>query len=143
MARDRETGSRDSADELVSHTMYRAEMYRARRIFFKFLAEFQDMVVDGASRRIILVAPNLVQQLVTANHPVGILHKKLEGLELLRRQDHDLPVALDLHLFEVHGDTVEAENLHLRRAHRVADSRSDPRQQLPRTKRLGYVIVGA
>jgi hypothetical protein len=47
-ARIQELGSRESADELVSHAMYCAEVYGARRVFLQFLAEFEDVVVDGA-----------------------------------------------------------------------------------------------
>src|SRR5437588_9971204 len=87
-ARIRGMGSRASADEFVSHAMYCAEMYGARRVLLQFLAEFENVIVDGPRRRIVLVAPDFVQQFVAADDPVGVLYEELEGLELLRGQDY-------------------------------------------------------
>ena len=43
-----EEGFTGSTNELIPHSVYRAEVYRARRVFLQFLAEFQNVVVDGS-----------------------------------------------------------------------------------------------
>src|SRR5271170_1399222 len=96
-----------SANELVTHSVHSAEVYRTGRVALQLLAKLQDMVVDGAGGRIILVSPDLVQQFVPADDAVGILHQKLQGLKFLSSQDYDLALALDFHFLEVDRDTVE------------------------------------
>jgi len=76
-------GSQVSTNELIPHSMDGAEVYRAGWILLQFLAEFQNVIVDGPGRRIILVSPNLVQQFVTADDPFGVLHQELKRLEFL------------------------------------------------------------
>jgi hypothetical protein len=76
--------------------VYRAEVYRTGGVAFQFLAKLEDVVVDGAGRRIILVSPDFVQQFVAANHAVGVLHEKLQSLEFLRGQDYNFAVSLSL-----------------------------------------------
>src|ERR1700730_2962584 len=83
--------------ELISHAMHRAEMYRARRVSLQFLAQFENVVVDSSRRRIVLVAPYLIQQFVATNDPVSVLHKKLKGLEFLGGQNYHLPIAQNFH----------------------------------------------
>src|ERR1035438_4208771 len=95
-------------------------MYRAGRVFLQFLAKLENMVVDGACRGIVLVAPHFVQKFVAVDDPVGVLHQKLEGLKLLGRQNHDPAVPLHFHLLEVGGDVVETRDLRIGRARGVA-----------------------
>src|ERR1051326_4789797 len=135
--------SQKSANKFITHTMYCSEVYRAGRVFLQFLAEFEDMVVDGAGGRVVLVAPHFVQQLVTADDAICILHQKLECLELLRRQNDWLAVALDFHFLEIHGDVIKAHDLGLGRTHRMPQGGATPSQQLPRAKRFRNVIVGS
>src|SRR5579864_1035535 len=40
-------GFTESAHELVSHAMHRSEVYRAGRVPFQFLAEFENVVIHG------------------------------------------------------------------------------------------------
>ena len=87
-------------------------------------------------------SPKLRSAAHPADHPIRILNEKLESLELLGCET-TMTVALDLHLLEIHRDTVEAENLHFWSANRVAKSRPNSREQFPRTKRLGYIVVCA
>src|SRR5579862_628029 len=86
-----ETVSKESADELVSHAMYGAEMHRARRVPLQFLPEFQNVVVHGTGRRIVLISPDFVQEFVAADDPIGILHQKLERLEFLAVKTTGVP----------------------------------------------------
>jgi hypothetical protein len=71
------------------------------------LAELENVVVDSARRRIILVTPYFVQQFIAADHSIGILHQKAKRFEFLGGQKHELPIALDFHFLEVDGDVVK------------------------------------
>src|SRR5579872_1099550 len=133
--------SQKSANKFITHTVYCAEVYRAGRVFFQFLAEFEDMVVDSPGGRVVLVAPHFVQQLVTADDAICILHQELERLELLCRQNDRLAIALDFHFLEIHRDVIKADDLSLGRAHRMPQGGANPSQQFPRAERFRNVIV--
>ena len=64
--------------------MHGAEVNRTGRIAFQFLPQLQNVIIHGAGGWVILVSSDLVQQLVTTDDAVGILHHKLQGLEFLR-----------------------------------------------------------
>src|SRR6516162_6995471 len=136
-------GSRKSANELITHTMYRAKVYRARWVFLQFLAKFQNVIVDGARGWIVLVPPDFVQQFVTADYAVSVLDEELERLELLRSQHDDFAITLDFHLLEVGGDVVETHDLGFWDSRSMAQGGADARQQFPRTERLGDIVIGA
>src|SRR5215831_471381 len=107
-------GSQASTNELIPHSMDGAEMYRAGWISLQFLAEFQDVIVDGPGRRIILVAPNLVQQFIAADDPLGVLHQKLKRLEF--------------HLLEISSDVIKTDNLSFGHTGRVPQGGANPRE---------------
>src|SRR4029077_2416983 len=139
-----EEGFTRSTNELISHSVYRPEVYRARWVFLQFLAEFQNVIVDGSRGGIILVSPDFVQQFVAADNPLGILHQKLKCLEFLSRQYHRLPVALHFHLLKVGGDVVETNDLRLRHdSSGVAQGCTDPGQQFSRAERFGDVVISS
>ena len=76
-----ETGSDEedkgiSAHELVAHTVHGAEVYRTSGVAFQFLPKLQDMIVHRARRRVVLISPNFVEQLIAADHSVGVLHSE-------------------------------------------------------------------
>src|ERR1700683_361761 len=128
-----ETGSNEgakgiSANELVTHSVYRAEVYRTGGGAFQFLAKLQDVIVDGAGRGIILVSPDFVEQFIAANHAVGVLHEELQGLEFLRGQNHHLAFAHYFHLFEVNGDAVETYQIYSGRSRGMPQCRAHARQ---------------
>src|SRR5271166_461624 len=130
-----------SADELVAHAVRGAEVDGTGGVALQLLTQLQDMVVHSAGRGIILVSPNFVQQFVTADHPVGILHQKLQGLKFLRGQHYDLAVTLNFHLLEVDRDAVEANEAHISRSSGMPQRCAHAGQQLARTERLSYVII--
>src|SRR5437879_2228469 len=137
-----EEGFTGSTNELIPHSVYRPESHRARWVFLQFLAEFQNVIIHGSRRGIILVSPDLVQQFVAADDPLGILHQELKCLEFLSRQYHRRPVAFHFHLLKVSSNVVEADDLCLRHdASGVAQGCSDPGQQFSRTERLGDVVI--
>jgi hypothetical protein len=78
-------GSGASANEPVSDAVYGTEMCRPGWVFLQFLSELENVGVDGARRRIILVTPYFFQQFVAADHSIGILHKKLKRSEFMGR----------------------------------------------------------
>ena len=64
--------------------MHSPKMHGIRRIGLQLLAELQDMIVNRARGRIILIAPDFIQQFIARDDTLGILHKELQGLEFLR-----------------------------------------------------------
>src|SRR5450755_1895429 len=138
----RETVSKESADELVSHAMYGAEMHRARGIPLQFLPEFQDVVVHGTGRRIVLISPDLVEEFVAADDPIGILHQKLERLKFLSSQDDGNAIPDDFHFLEVGRDAVKTNDLHIGDARGMAEGGTYASQQFARAERLGHIVIG-
>src|SRR5271169_1880973 len=132
-------GFTESADEFVSHAMHSAEVYWARWVPLQFLAEFKNVVVHGTGRRIVLVAPHIVEQFVAADDPVGILYQKLECLKFLSGQNYGFPIPHNFHFLEVDGDAVEVDDLHIRGARGVAQRGPHPCQQFSWAERLGDI----
>jgi len=64
---------RKSRNKLVAHAVNRPEVYRIGWVLLQLLPQFQNVVVDGARGRIILVAPDFIQQFVARNHALRIL----------------------------------------------------------------------
>ncbi len=81
--------------------MYRPEVYWFGEIALQFLANSKNIIVNGACGRIILISPHFFQQFVAADHAIRILHQKLQGLEFLRGQHHNLAVAQHFHFLQV------------------------------------------
>src|SRR5260370_35672054 len=55
------------------------------------------MVVDGASTRIALVSPHLVEKFIPRDHSSCILEEIGQGLELLACESDKLPTSMDFH----------------------------------------------
>ena len=72
--------------KLVTCAVEGSKMHRVRRVILQFLPQLEDMVVHGPSRRIILVAPNLIQKFFTRNDAFRILYHEFQGLKLLGRE---------------------------------------------------------
>src|ERR1700746_1957609 len=108
-----------STDEFVSHAMNRAKVHGAGRILFQLLSELENVIVHGTSGRVVLIAPHFIEQFVTADNPVRILHQELEGFEFLSCQDDDAAIALDFHLLEVDRYIIEGYNVSGFRANRM------------------------
>jgi hypothetical protein len=119
------------------------EMCRPGWVFLQFLAELENVVVDGARRRIILITPYFGQQFVAADLSIGILHQKLKRFEFLGGQKHGLPIAFDFHFLEVDGNVVKADYLLIGSAGGVAKRGPHTGQQFPGTEWLGHIVIGA
>src|SRR3984957_7143935 len=135
--------SRESANKLVSHTVHGAEVYRTGWVSLKFLPELENVVVDGAGGRIMLIAPHLIEQLVAGNDAIGILHQELKRFEFLSGENHGLAVALDFYFLEVRRDAVEIDHVDAGGAGGVPEGDAHSGQEFAGTERLGDVIVGA
>src|SRR5579871_2502562 len=72
------------ANELISHSVNCTEVYRARRVFLQFLAEFQNVIVHSSRRGVILISPDFIEQFVPADNAVGVSYEELKCLEFLR-----------------------------------------------------------
>src|SRR5580700_8323145 len=102
--------TKTSADELIAHSMQHAEVDGLCEIALQFLAKSENMIVHGAGGNMILVAPHFFQQFIAADHAIWILHKKLQGLEFLRSQHHNLAVAQHFHFLQVERNVIETNH---------------------------------
>src|SRR5438128_3248519 len=102
-------GWRSSAYELIAYTVHGAKMYRVGGIALQFLAQFEDVIVHGAGRRIVVVSPDLVQQFIASDDALGILHHEFQRLKFLSGKGNDFAFADYLHLAEVNIDVFERE----------------------------------
>ena len=59
--------------------MDRSEVYRIGRIFLQLLSQLQNVIVHGARGRIILIAPDFIQQFVAGNYSLRIPHHGIYG----------------------------------------------------------------
>src|SRR5215469_11154776 len=126
---------------------------RGRRIGFELLPQAKDMIVHRSGRRVILVSPYLVQELLTRNDPAGRGGQVLQKFELLRRQSNGFTGANRLHAGEIDSRIAEEQDFaaYGSRGHMRNNWFGRPgaphgttytSQKLFRAERLGYVIVG-
>ena len=55
-------------------------------VLFDGFSQAADVNVDGAGRHKSLAAPDAIEELIAAEHPVGILNQKAQKLEFFERQ---------------------------------------------------------
>ena len=79
----------DLRQKLVSNAVDGQKVLGPGGLYFQFLAQFQHVVVHGATARIVVVAPCSIQQFVPRYRPPGVREKESESLEFLSRE-HDL-----------------------------------------------------
>ena len=128
----------------VSHAAHRAEVRGADRVDLELLAEPPDVNGHGCgvAHR---VAPNLLQELVTAKCPPGVRHQLHEELELLDRESEGIAPQPG---FVRHHVDLEVARGHDRAGgagHSAARSTEDclhPSDELTRGERLCDVVVG-
>src|SRR5277367_1161440 len=76
--------SQIAGDEFVTGAVHGQKVSRVRGIGFQFLPQAEDVVVDGASGGIVLVAPHFVQQFFAGNHARRRGSEIFQQLEFLR-----------------------------------------------------------
>ena len=96
-------------EELVANAVYSAKMCRPRRIWFEFLAQSQNKVVNGARVRIVFVSPHAVEQLIAGKRSSFILNHILQYLEFQGGDRHRLPLAPNFHGRKIHRRVSENE----------------------------------
>src|SRR4029079_8204427 len=70
-------------NKLVAHSMHSPEMDGVCRVLLKLLTHSHDASVARSALRIILIAPDFIQQLISSNDPLLVLHQELQRLEFL------------------------------------------------------------
>ncbi|RMT89908.1 hypothetical protein ALP39_04871 [Pseudomonas marginalis pv. marginalis] len=109
-----------------------------RRHATQFAAQAFDMAVDIALVAGIRRYAHRIEQLLAAEHPLGLLKQTLQQAEFMAREAQGLAAIVDLHAFQVY--------LEHRRCNAGADpleDRLDPRRHFPRAERLDHIVVRA
>jgi hypothetical protein len=70
-------------------------MHRAGGILLQLLAQPTDVHIHGLAVTDVIDAPNMLEQLVAAPHPAGVLHEQLQQPVLLGGEVHVEAVAGD------------------------------------------------
>ena len=84
-------------NKFVTHPVDGSEVNGMRRFQLKFLPQFQNVVVNSAGTRIVVIAPHFVEEFVARDYSPGIRHKELEHLELHCSQAHWAVRSTDFH----------------------------------------------
>src|SRR4029077_9301318 len=92
--------------------MYSQEIARLIRTRLEFLPNAHDVRIHGASGRIVLVSPDLVQQTITAQRLPGMTEKMLEKVKFFSGQFHRIAAAKNLIAPEVDLDIAESVPVH-------------------------------
>src|ERR1700722_20999889 len=74
--------------EFVSDSRNGAEVNRVRRVGFEFLTKVENLVVDGAGRKVETHTPPIVQYLFTRNRSPWIIQKVGEKFNLVCCKGH-------------------------------------------------------
>jgi hypothetical protein len=94
--------------EFVTRAMHRSEVHGIGEFGLKLLAQFQDVIVDGASAGIVFIAPHLIQKVIARNYTVGIQYQIFENLELHCSQIYWAVGSTDLHRQKIDRDITES-----------------------------------
>src|SRR5690242_13880941 len=86
-------------------------MYWVGGVFLQLLTQFQDVVVDGSGRGVIVVSPNLVQQFIARDNPLRVLQQEFQRLELLSCKGNSLSLADHFHFADIDVNIVEGKLL--------------------------------
>jgi hypothetical protein len=75
-----------SGNKLVSDVVHCLKMNGLAGVFLQLVTKSQDVVVHGSCRRVVVVAPNLIEQLLARDRTLLVSDEELQELELLGRQ---------------------------------------------------------
>src|SRR5215510_12902462 len=124
-----------TGDEAVSDIAH-----RLNRFPFKLRAQSADAHVHDVASRIVGVAPNICEQLITGAHLTRMTHEMPHQDELAMRQ-RDLPVFHAEHAaLQVEPHATRLEPSRRRRCGPILDPAPDPRDQLGDRERLRQVV---
>src|SRR5215469_1920684 len=132
-----------SPHEFVADSVHGQKITRLVGNGFEFLANADNMRVDGAGGRKILVTPHFVEKAVAAQGLSGMTEKVLEELELLSGKldalagaNNLITAEIDLHIAK--GITV----LIFRKCVRSPQNRLDASKELADREGLGDIVIG-
>src|SRR5215467_6447726 len=83
--------------EFVADPMDRSKIQGIPKIRFELLTQAQDVIVDRPSAGVVVIAPDLIQEVVSGNHLVRVRNKILEDLEFHGSQAYWLVGSTNLH----------------------------------------------
>src|SRR2546430_745578 len=98
-------------NEFVTNPMHGSEVNGMHRVRFKFLSQFQNVVVNSAGTRIVVVAPYFIQEFVPRDYSPGIRDKKFEHLELHCSEAHWAVGSTHLERQKINADLAEADDI--------------------------------
>src|SRR5215216_2065338 len=100
-----------SSDKLIATAVNGKNKTRFFGIRFELLSQMNDVRIDGARGRIILVSPNCIQQSIAAECLYGMRNEVGQQGKLLRREIDDVSFASHFVAANVHFDVAEFVNL--------------------------------
>src|SRR5439155_14331601 len=109
-------------------------------IWTQFLAQVADVHLDDVGPRVVLVAPDLIDELGLGQNLARMVHHRLQEGELPRGQLDRSPLDQRFPRKNVDGDS-SVRDLRRNRLVGGAETRSDARQQFREAERLRHVVV--
>src|SRR5690348_8002316 len=134
--------------ELITNAPHRSEMAWPRRIGLDFFTQAADMYRHSAILTIVIIVPDVFQQLLASKDLPGMRGEKVEQIVFLGCQADGATTSLDLARVRVDGDVaimeiaIKDHRWDVERA-QTAHDRLDAGNQLARVERLGEVVIGA
>src|SRR6266567_4343699 len=98
-------------DKFVTHPVYRSEVNGMRGFQLKFLPQFKNVIINSAGIRIVVIAPDSIEEFVARDYSPGSRHKELEHLELHRSQAHRAIGSTDFHGQEINPHFAEPDDV--------------------------------
>ena len=91
--------------------MDRSKIHGICKIRFELLPQAQDVIVDRPGAGVIVVTPDLVEKIVSGNHPVRVRNKVLQNFEFHGCQADWIVRSTNLHGRQVHSDHTESHDI--------------------------------
>ena len=134
--------------ELVAAPPDGEDAARLGRVVLDLGAQPVDVRVDGVLVTLVLVAPDLIQQVQPRIDLVGMAGEEMQQVELARRQVQRAPVQERGARHRIDGQAVQLQRAGVhagvaRQRVAAAQQRPYPRHQLQHREGLGQVVVGA
>src|SRR5215475_15408128 len=110
--------------------MHGLEVDRVCRILLQFLPQLYQLIIDRSRRRIVVIAPDFIQQLFPAYDTLRIRNKKFQHPEFLRCKRDVAAAPCELHPSEINNDIAKACRWALGSSSSATHCRLNPSQQL-------------
>src|SRR6266487_1619167 len=124
----------------VAHAPYRPDEWPGKAAV-DLVAQVVDIDLDYIRRGLVIVAPDVLGDLVLAEYAPGIAHQIREQVEFLRGQLDRLIGAAGFVARQIEHELADHQ-LIFRTVASAATERSHPSQQLLQRERLGQIVVG-